>query len=82
MTTAPEVIDLARLDDAAFDRLYKERIEPCFVANENDRVSAVATFKQRLLIGGGIGAAASGGSPSPKIATARLDPCDPPMTFQ
>ena len=62
MTTAPEVIDLARLDDAAFERLYKERIEPCFAANENDRVSAVATFKQRLLIGGGIGAAlATGG---------------------
>lgn len=48
MSTAPEVIDLARLDDAAFERLYKERIEPCFVANENDRLTAVGEFKKRL----------------------------------
>lgn len=49
-----QVIDLARLDDAAFERLYKERIEPCFAGNENDRLAAVEKFKQRLLIGGGI----------------------------
>ncbi|MBL8547964.1 MAG: DUF3137 domain-containing protein [Hyphomonadaceae bacterium] len=53
----PQAIDLGRLDDAAFDRLYKERIEPCFAANENDRLGAVAKFKQRLLIGGGVAAA-------------------------
>lgn len=52
--TQAQVIDLARLDDAAFDRLYKERIEPCFVANENDRLAAVGEFKKRLLIGGGV----------------------------
>lgn len=49
-----QVIDLARLDDAAFERLYKERIEPCFIGNENDRLAAVAKFKQRILIGAGI----------------------------
>ena len=57
MDDAPQVIDLARLDDAAFQRLYKERIEPCFVANESDRVAAVAKFKQRLMIGGGVAVA-------------------------
>jgi hypothetical protein len=55
--TAPQVIDLGRLAEAAFQRLYKERIEPCFVANESDRVAAVDKPKSRLLIGGGIGAA-------------------------
>lgn len=49
-----QIIDLARLDDAAFERLYKERIEPCFAGNENDRLAAVGTFKQRILVGGGI----------------------------
>ena len=43
-------IDLANLDDAAFVRLYKGRIEPCFVANEEGRVVAVAAFKRRGLI--------------------------------
>jgi hypothetical protein len=54
LNDAPEVIDLARLDDSTFERLYKERIEPCFVANESDRIAAVGKFKQRLLIGGGL----------------------------
>lgn len=45
------MIDLAKLDDASFQTLYAERIEPCFVANEADRVTAVATFKRRLAIG-------------------------------
>jgi hypothetical protein len=45
---AREIIDLARLDEGAFQRLYKERIEPCFAANESDRVAAVAQFKQRM----------------------------------
>lgn len=49
-----QVIDLARLDDAAFERLYKERIEPCFIGNENDRLAAVDQFKSRLGIGGAI----------------------------
>lgn len=51
---AREIIDLARLDEGAFQRLYKERIEPCFVANESDRVAAVAKFKQRVMIGGAL----------------------------
>lgn len=57
-----EVIDLARIDDAAFQRLYKERIEPCFVRNEGDRIAAVGQFKQRVLIGGAValGLAAGG----------------------
>lgn len=54
MDTAPQPIDLARLDDALFDRLYKERIEPCFASNEAGRQEAVKQFKQRVLIGGGI----------------------------
>lgn len=54
MDDAPQVIDLGRLDDAAFERLYKARIEPCFVANESDRIAAVGKFKQRALLGGGI----------------------------
>ena len=57
-----QVIDLARLDDAAFERHYKERIEPCFAGNENDRLAAVAKFKQRLMIGGGVALAASAGA--------------------
>jgi len=51
---APQTIDLAHLDDAMFGRLYKERIEPCFAANEEHRVDAVKQFKQRALIGGGV----------------------------
>jgi hypothetical protein len=44
-------IDLANLDEAAFQRLYKERIEPCFIANEDDRLAAVAEFRRRGLMG-------------------------------
>lgn len=44
-------IDLGNLDDAGFQRLYSERIEPCFVANEGERVAALATFRRRLLFG-------------------------------
>lgn len=54
MDTGGQPIDLARLDDALFDRLYKERIEPCFASNEEGRLEALKQFKQRLLIGGGI----------------------------
>ncbi|MGE0741798.1 MAG: DUF3137 domain-containing protein [Hyphomonadaceae bacterium] len=51
MTAEQDAIDLARLDDAAFQRLYAERIEPCFAANESDRLSAVETFRRRTTIG-------------------------------
>jgi len=54
VTQASEAVDLARLDDAAFERLYRERIEPCFVANEGDRIAAVAAFKKRAIIGAAI----------------------------
>ena len=50
-------VDFANLDDAAFDRLYRERIEPCFVANEAGRHAGVASFKRRGLIVLGIVAA-------------------------
>jgi hypothetical protein len=46
-----EVIDLARLDDVMFARLYAERIEPCFADNEADRIAAVGKFKGRAIIG-------------------------------
>jgi len=46
-------LDLAALDDAMFDQLYAKRIGPCFRGNEAERIAAVATFKQRMLIGAG-----------------------------
>lgn len=46
-----EIVDLARLDDALFQRLYKERIEPCFASNEAGRVDAVKQFQMRAWIG-------------------------------
>lgn len=51
MNDAQLPIDLAHLDDAAFERLYKQRIEPCFSSNEAVRVEAVASFKRRMTIG-------------------------------
>lgn len=57
MDAAAQSIDLANLDDATFQRLYKERIEPCFAENEADRQAAVAKFNQRIAIGGGLAAA-------------------------
>ena len=51
MDAQPQNIDLARLDDATFNRLYTERIEPCFVANEGDRQAAVKTFWSRFTTG-------------------------------
>ena len=57
-----DVIDLARLDDEAFERLYKDRIEPCFQTHENDRVAAVNEFWKRCLIGGLIVVACSVGA--------------------
>lgn len=44
-------IDLARLDEASFQRIYKDRIEPFFIANESDRLAALQTYKQRMAMG-------------------------------
>ena len=49
-TSAPAV-DFANLDEATFARLYRERIEPCFRDNEDERVAAVESYKRRLMIG-------------------------------
>lgn len=57
MSAAPEAIDLANLDDATFERLYRERIEPCFAANESERRAAVAQFNRRMASGGALAAA-------------------------
>ncbi len=56
MSQAPNspLLDLAQIDEATFQRLYAERIAPCFVSNEDDRQAAVASFKRRALIGGGV----------------------------
>jgi len=51
MDAAPQRIDLAHLDDATFERLYRERIEPCFAANESERQAAVKAFWSRFTIG-------------------------------
>lgn len=51
--TTPEKIDLAALDDTMFDRLYGERIGPCFREHEAERINAVTTFKKRAWIGAG-----------------------------
>lgn len=59
MTESGDAIDLGRLDDAAFQKIYAERIEPCFVANESDRLAAVSLFKRRALIVAGIALAAA-----------------------
>ena len=52
-----EIIDLAKLDGAKFDALYKSRIEPCFASNEAGRLAAVKTFNARVWIGGAVVAA-------------------------
>ena len=54
MDDAAVTVDLAHLDDATFQRLYKERIEPCFAANEEARLAAVGQFKTRALSGAGV----------------------------
>jgi hypothetical protein len=46
-----ETIDLAKLDDAGFDRLYRERIEPLFEGSEGDRQAAVKSFRNRMTVG-------------------------------
>lgn len=55
----PATLDLTALDDAGFARLYESRIKPGFDAHEPERVAAVATFKQRLMIGLGLTALAA-----------------------
>jgi len=52
MTEAAAPLDLTRLDEASFQRLYAERIEPLFQANEAARQAAVAKFQRWALIGG------------------------------
>ncbi len=54
MDDAAATVDLAHLDDATFQRFYKERIEPCFAANEQGRLAAVAQFKTRAAIGAAV----------------------------
>lgn len=50
---APASLDLSRLDDALFDHLYREQIEPCFQTNEAGRLTAIAAFKRYLLYSAG-----------------------------
>lgn len=57
MSEPSSQLDFAALDEAGFERLYSERIAPCFRDNEADRIAAVATFKQRGLIGAAVVAA-------------------------
>lgn len=52
MSEAPQTLDLLGLDDAGFERLYAERIRPCFETHEAERLAAVGAFKQRAAIGG------------------------------
>lgn len=47
----PQIVDLAHLDEVTFQRLYTQRIEPCFAENESSRIADVATFRKRLWIG-------------------------------
>ncbi len=42
-------LKLAALDEAGFQRLYKERIEPGFVAHEPERIAALTTYNNRVL---------------------------------
>lgn len=50
------------MDEPGFQRLYAERIEPCFVAHEADRVAAVTSFNNRVAATAPIVLAASIGS--------------------
>jgi hypothetical protein len=47
------VLDLAALDDAAFDTLYRERIEPLLLAGDAERVGAVRTFRKHATLAAG-----------------------------
>jgi hypothetical protein len=46
-----ESLDLAKLDDAGFDALWRTKIEPIFARLEAPRLTAKAKFKQRLTWG-------------------------------
>jgi hypothetical protein len=47
-----EAIDLAQMDEAGFERLYRERIAPLFESREQDRLDGVKKFRSRLMIAG------------------------------
>lgn len=49
-----EALDLVRLDETGFSKLYEERVRPCFDAYEPQRIEAVQSFKRRLAWGLGI----------------------------
>ena len=46
-----DTLDLARLDEAGFSKLYEERVRPCFETYEPQRLEAVEAFKRRLTWG-------------------------------
>jgi hypothetical protein len=50
----PPILDLAHLDDAGFDQLYREEIEQPLLAREAERHAGVSTFWSRLIPGCGI----------------------------
>jgi len=62
LNDATQLIDLAHLDDALFARLYKDRIEPCFHANEEHRLEAVKKFKTGVAISIAVAAAVAVGA--------------------
>ena len=47
----PTTLDLTHLDDPAFDKLYREQIEPQLVVRETERRADVSTFWWRLIPG-------------------------------
>ena len=47
----PTTLDLAHLDDAGFDRLYAQDIEPPLQAREAERIANVRTYWSRLIPG-------------------------------
>jgi len=61
LNDATQPIDLAHLDDSLFARLYKERIEPCFHANEEHRLEALKKFKTGVGISIAVAAAVAVG---------------------
>jgi hypothetical protein len=51
-----ETLDLTHLDEAGFDRLYKEQIEPWLVSHEDARRKGIASFQQGLVLSAAVGA--------------------------
>ncbi len=47
----PPILDLAHLDDAGFEKLYREEIEQPLLARETERRADVSTFRSRLILG-------------------------------